>query len=270
MDGRLTRVACQHLHFFVEICDRTLKLKQRRVKVKAFMKQLFLDDDGVQDLLVQMKNLVDKEHGLVAAQTFRSSNEAAVNSRDNLSLAKKADTKLDSLVEEKNQQKREVEMKKRKQVLIKALEFDQADIDDNTQEPKEKWETLWRRHKEQVVDGTGEWVDENPLFTSWRRGSASAKPILCFEGEDSTGKTLLAANIIMSLRKPIAGETSRSRSAIAYYFHEKNSKATFTKTIVASTVSKTLLWQLAKTDEPFMKSVAGICEKAIFKNHQEM
>ncbi|KAJ8123794.1 hypothetical protein ONZ43_g335 [Nemania bipapillata] len=268
--GGIVADACQHLQFFVEICDRTMRLRQKRAKFAAFMKQLFLNDDGVQGLLIQMENLVDKENRLVVAQTFRSSNEAAVNSRDNLNLAKKADSKLDSLVNDKNQQKRETETKKQRQTLIKALEFEPSAIKSDTQEPIEHWAEVWSRYKKELVEGTGEWISKDPLFTSWFKGSGSAKPILGLEGGDGAGKTLLTVNIIMLLRKLAAAEISSSRSVVAYYFLQMDSKTTSNKKDIANSVSKSLLWQLAKADGPLLKSAAGICEKAgFFKNHYE-
>ncbi|KAI0869430.1 hypothetical protein GGS24DRAFT_163990 [Hypoxylon argillaceum] len=263
MDAKLTKVACQHLYIFVEICDRSMKLRQKRAKFAAFMKQMFLNDDGVQDLLSQMKNLVDKERGLVAAQTFRFSNEAAVNTKENLALTY-------SLVDDKNQQKRDIETKKRKQTLIGALEFESSAISGDTQEPVDDWKKVWFKHKKELIDGTGAWISKNPLFTSWLKGSDSAKPILGLEGGDGAGKTLLAANIVMLLQKLRSADIFASRSAVAYYFLQTDSKATSIKRDIANSLSKSLLWQLAKADEPFLKSVAGICEKTkFFKNHYE-
>lgn len=46
MDAKLSKVACQHLLLFVEICDRTVKLRSRRRKLLAVVKILFLQDNG--------------------------------------------------------------------------------------------------------------------------------------------------------------------------------------------------------------------------------
>ncbi|KAF4338040.1 neutral amino acid permease [Fusarium beomiforme] len=100
MDSKLTKLACQHLQIFVDICDHTLRLRSKRSKFTAFMRQMFLNDDGVQDLLGAMKNLIEKEHGLLSAQTWKSSNEAAVNLRDGLSLTRNMHA---SLVDDRNQ-----------------------------------------------------------------------------------------------------------------------------------------------------------------------
>ncbi|KAI1743057.1 hypothetical protein F4680DRAFT_391582 [Xylaria scruposa] len=271
MDAKLTKVACRHLQLFIEICDRALRLSHKRSKLMAFTKHLFLIDDDVKNLLVQMKNLVGEEHLLVSAQTFKSSNEAAANSRSNLTLAKKADTKLDVLMNDKNEQRRTEEIQKWKEALISALDFEPSEFNSSTREPKEpkeRWRDIWRKHRE-VADGTGDWINEHQSFKSWMRGTSSS--ILGIEGGEGTGKTLLAANIIMLLQKPNAVDELNSKSAVSYYFIETDSKATTDKKDIGYSISKYLLWQLAKEDKAFLRSVAHICEKTkSFKNHQDM
>ncbi|GAP82873.1 putative neutral amino acid permease protein [Rosellinia necatrix] len=267
MDATMTKVACRHLHLFVEICDRILKLNRTRSKIKAFTKQLFLGDDGVQDLLGRMNNLVNQEHRLASAQTFKFSNEAAENSRDNLVLTKRTDTKLDILMKDKKLKDHSEETKKWKDALRDALDFDRSELDNG--EPIERWREGLRKYRADVIDGTGDWINKHHSFMSWIKGDSS--PVLGIEGGDATGKTRLATNIIMSLRRLNAFETSSSRSAVAYYFLETGSKAAVEKNNVGESMSKSLLWQLANADRPFLKSAANICEKSKpFKNHQEM
>ncbi|KPM40826.1 hypothetical protein AK830_g5696 [Neonectria ditissima] len=256
MDSKLTKVACQHLQIFVEICDRSLKLKLKRHKFSAFMKQMFLNDDGVQDLLGAMKNLVDKERGLVSAQTWKSSNEAAANSRDGLSLTRKVHN---TMVEEKNQQKRDKELQKWKLSIVDALECERTVLEEDTQ----PWEKTWKRHKSKILEGSGEWLVQDPRFKAWATESDTASQILGLEGEDGSGKTLLASNVIRHLRKATTIGTSASRVVVAHNFVEPDSKSS-TNTDTVISISRSLMCQLALGDEPFMKSVAAICEKAKF------
>lgn len=255
MDAKLTKVACQHLHFFVEICDRSLNLKSKRNKLKAFMKQMFLNDDGVQDLLSRMESLVNKERGLVAAQTWKSSNDAASFSKDGLSLTKKVHN---AIVDDKNQLKRDKEMQKWKVAIVDALECDRSVLDADALEP---WEKAWKRHKSDILEGTGDWLVQHPSFKSWVAGSHPANPILGLEGGDGAGKTLLASNAILHLRKLKTMETSGSRVVVAHNFMESDSKTPDSSNDLIA-VSRNLMCQLALGDESFMKSVAVICEKA--------
>ncbi|KAF5005699.1 hypothetical protein FDECE_7860 [Fusarium decemcellulare] len=255
MDSKLTKVACQHLQIFVEICDRTLKLRSKRSKFAAFMKQMFLNDDGVQDLLGAMQNLIDKERGLVSAQTWKSSNEAATNSRDGLTLTRKMHT---SLVDDRNQKQHDRDVQRWKFAIVDALELDHAIIEPDAHEP---WEKTWKRHKSNILEGSGEWLIQDVRFTSWISGSEESKRILALEGEDGAGKTLLASNVILHLRKMKATEGTGSRVIVAHNFLDTDSKST-TIAEDASTISRNVMCQLALADEPVMKSVAGICEKA--------
>ncbi|KAH7150316.1 hypothetical protein B0J13DRAFT_286660 [Dactylonectria estremocensis] len=267
MDSKLTKVACQHLYLFVEICDRSLKLKLKRHKFTAFVKQMFLNDDGVQDLLTAMQSLVDKERGLVSAQTWKSSNEAAMNSRDGLSLTRNMHN---SLVEDKNQLKREKELQKWKLSIVKALEVEAKILDED-----EPWEMTWKRHKSKIVDGSGEWLAQDARFKAWATTDGAttdgeSSQILGLEGEDGAGKTLLAANVILHLRQMKMIEASGSRVVVAHNFVEAGSKSSINSDTAAA-ISRNLMCQLALGDEPFMKSVAAICEKSqYFKSPLDM
>lgn len=222
------------------------------------MKQMFLNDDGVQELLSRMDSLVDKERGLVAAQAWKASNEAASYSKDGLSLTRKMHN---SLVEDKNQLKREKEVQKWKVWIVDALECDRSVLDPDTPEP---WEKAWKRHKADILEGTGEWLSHHSLFKSWVSGT-SGKPILGLEGGDGTGKTLLASNVILHLRKMKSIEPQGSRVVVAHNFLDYDSKSSSTQNDL-NNMSRSLMCQLALGDEPFMKSVASICEKSKFFN----
>lgn len=263
MDAKLTKVACQHLHIFVEICDRSLRLKSKRNKFAAFMKQMFLNDDGVQDLLGAMKNLVDKERGLVSAQTWKSSNEAATNSRDGLSLTRKVHT---TIVEEKNQLRQEKELQKWKLAIVKAMEFEPK-ILEPTQEP---WEKTWKRHRAKILEGSGEWLVQDSRFQAWATAKDGSSQILGLEGEDGAGKTLLASNVVLHLRKMKTIGAAGSRAVVAHNFVENDSKSSANPDSAVA-ISRNLMCQLALGDEPFLKSVATICEKSqYFDSPQDM
>ncbi|KAH6895943.1 hypothetical protein B0T10DRAFT_229685 [Thelonectria olida] len=254
MDAKLTKVACQHLRLFVDICDSSLKLKSKRHKFKTFMKQMFLNDDGVQELLSAMNSLVDKERGLVAAQTWKWSSDAAVYSRDGLNLTRNMHN---NLVEDKNLQKHEREVQKWKHAIVDALELEEELLDDDAQVA---WERAWKRHRSKTLEGSGEWLITDSLFTSWVQGEASSLRIFGLEGGDGTGKTLLASNVILHLRK--MKTVGSSRVVVAHNFFESGIKsAAPTDTAVA--MSRSLMCQLAFGHEPFMKSVASICEKSV-------
>ncbi|KAG4274657.1 hypothetical protein FPRO04_09021 [Fusarium proliferatum] len=222
MDSKLTKIACQHLQIFVDICDHTLKLRSKRSKFAAFMKQMFLNDDGVQELLGAMKNLVEKEHGLVSAQTWKSSNEAAANSKDGLSLTRNMHT---SLVDDRKQKQHEKDINNWKLIIVNALDLDRTVIESG----REPWDKTWKRHKGNILEGT-----------------------------EGAGKTLLASNVVVHLRKM---KGSGKRVVTAHNFLDIDTKST-TDANDANVISRHVICQLALAEEPVMKSMAGICEKA--------
>ncbi|OBS23125.1 hypothetical protein FPOA_03683 [Fusarium poae] len=251
MDAKLTRVACQHLQIFVKICDRSLGLRSKRSKFAAFMKQMFLNDDGMQGLLSEMQNLVDKEHSLVSAQTWKSSNEAASNSRDGLLLTRNLHS---SLVDDRNKKQHENERLKWKQTIVDALELNPSVLKPDSQAP---WDKAWKRHKENRFEGSGEWLIQDPRFTAWVSGDEGSKQILAFQGEEGAGKTLLASNVLLHLRKMRA---SGPKVIIAHNFLDKDSKST-TVQDDALDISRHVVGQIALSHDPIMKTVAGICDK---------
>ena len=263
MDANLRKVACQHLSFFVEICDRVLALRRKHNRLKMVLGQLFLKDDSVKGALARMEGLYKEELGLVVAQTFRISNETAANSKDNLHLTENANTKLDSLLNDKNQQKRLKDDQKDKVTIMKALGFDSKMIeaDDKQVEP---WEKTWQKHETKIFEGSGVWILDDPFFREWVKDSSSARPILGVEGRDGAGKTLVASNIITHLRRLRGTKGSGSRSVVAYYFLDPQTKGGIDKDAIASELSRSLLWQLAKADMPFMRSTLEICKKGNF------
>ncbi|CAG1977442.1 unnamed protein product [Fusarium graminearum] len=251
MDSKLTKVACQHLQIFVKICDRSLGLRSKRSKFAAFMKQMFLNDDGMQGLLSEMQNLVDKEHLLVSAQTWKSSNEAAANSRDGLLLTRNVHN---SLVDDRNKKQLEGERLKWKTTIVNALDLNPSILKPDSQAP---WDKAWKRYKENRFEGSGEWLIQDPRFASWVSGDQGSKQILALQGEEGAGKTLLATNVLLHLRKM---RGSGPKVIIAHNFLDKDSKST-TIQDDALDISRNVMGQIALAHDPITKSVANICDK---------
>ncbi|KAK7216486.1 hypothetical protein V2G26_004489 [Clonostachys chloroleuca] len=260
MDSKLTMVACLHLQIFVEICDRCLKLRRKRQKLAAFMKQLFLNDDGVQGLLASMSGLIDKERGLVAAQTWKSSIEAAENSRDGLSLTRKMHA---SLMEDKSILMKEKDIKVWKQTIFTTLNCAQDILEEGSTKP---WDETWNRYKSSILQDTGEWLFQDAKFTSWLSGNDNKDRILGLQGEVGTGKTLLASNFILNIRKGKlkTPESLGSRVVVAHNFIDMETRPTVVDDVNSKAIlmSSNLICQLALADESLMKSIASICDRS--------
>ncbi|OGM48435.1 hypothetical protein ABOM_003378 [Aspergillus bombycis] len=256
MDAKLSKVACQHLLLFVEICDRTVKLRSRRRKLLAGVKILFLQDNGVTDLLARMESLVDKENRLVVAQTFALASDAAANSKANLTLMQGL---VESFAEDRTEQKKERDKQYREKVVLKALAFDETKMNQESSEPEAFWQTIYRNYLRQRVRGTGEWIFSEPKYVAWEKGQAKG-PILAIAGGEGTGKSFLTSTIIKRLNQRKTTESSDRRISTGYYFLEGNSREELKNTTNLETVAKSLVWQFSQSERIYLKSVAQICE----------
>ncbi|KAF7550248.1 hypothetical protein G7Z17_g5864 [Cylindrodendrum hubeiense] len=243
MDARLTRVACQNLQLFVEICDRTIKLRKKHTRFLAFTKMLFLNDDGIQDLLGMMDRLNSKESLLVAAQTF----EIVSDSADNIK----------TIVEGQKEQRSTQDAQERRLAIVEALGFRPAELGQKG-EPIATWKRSFDVYKNSVIAATGDWLWEDDVFLDWSQAAHPQNPIIILQGNNGSGKTSMMANTIKRLQKQ---GCSTSRIVTAYFFPEydvKNSSQDPRQ--VLETASKALLWQISVSFEAMAKSVAQIAQ----------
>ncbi|KAI1387286.1 uncharacterized protein F4822DRAFT_406000 [Hypoxylon trugodes] len=248
MDARLTRVAVQNLRLFVEICDRTIKLRKKHTKFIAFTKQLFLNDNGIKDLLGMMDRLNAKESLLVNAQTYKLVSDSA------------GDIKL--ILDGQKEQKKEQEAKKWRTAIVKALGFPVTSLD-NDGEPIASWQRAFDVRKNMLVDETGRWIHSHKDFTGWTGPASPAKPILVLEGKNGSGKTSMMANTVRYLRKSNqVGPTSRVVTAYFFMEGEKRKPDDEDAPSTLELVSRTLLWQISTAYEAMTKSVFQILERS--------
>ncbi|KAF4829526.1 hypothetical protein CGCSCA4_v014567 [Colletotrichum siamense] len=257
-DASLRKVICCQFRLFIRVCDKSLQLGKKRHKIKMFFSRMFLDDDDIKGLLSEMENLNAREHGLVSAQTFKISQDAAKASREAAKTSKDSSMKLDTLVEQNTANKKEKTEQKFKDKVEKAF------FGKNSKEVLDRGEDL-RKYGGSRIDGTGKWLDTDPLFTAWMTGDDTTDPILGIEGPKGSGKTLVVTHVIDRLQKQRTVGGSGTRSAVAHYFLEADAKEDATagfrrKHVIACRASKSLLWQLAQEETPFLKSIAGLCD----------
>ncbi|KAI5861453.1 hypothetical protein GGS23DRAFT_598606 [Durotheca rogersii] len=248
MDFRLTRVACQNLRLFVEICDRTIKLRRKHKRFLAFTKQLFLNDNGIQDLLSMMDRLNAKESLLVNAQTYRIVSDSA------------GDVKL--ILETQKEQKKEDEAKKWRRKIAKTLGFPGTTLDVDG-EPIPTWQRTFDSRKNTLVGGTGEWLKDDQVFCQWVQSSSLKRSAVVLEGKNGSGKTSAMANALRCVRKgELAGPTSRTVSVYFFMDSEKRKPEDEDTSSILELVSRILLWQIATSYEAMTKSVYQIIERS--------
>ncbi|KAL4922840.1 hypothetical protein BDW62DRAFT_196848 [Aspergillus aurantiobrunneus] len=239
MDTRLSMVAAQQLSLFVEICDAALKIKYSTTeKIKTGLKITFLAENS----------------RLVFAQTFALASEAVANSAEGAAYGKQV---LAELARDRADQQKKVEKEDSSKSLMDVLSFDTSSPrwNNSKQEPVESWQTKYHKIRTDVVPGTGEWLLSDPTFQSWAVDTASLS-ILGVEGTESTGKSYLASSVVKYLRTDMATEFLRSRPLVAFYLLDKTGS-----TGEFDFAAKSLIWQYADKDEPYMKSAARVCQK---------
>ncbi|KAL2827846.1 hypothetical protein BJY01DRAFT_255572, partial [Aspergillus pseudoustus] len=262
MDAKLAKVACQHLQLFVEICDRTIKLRRsKKRRFTVFTKLLFLNDNDIEDLLTRMDGLVDEEGRLVTAQMFSFVSETVKSTRENLAISRAVNSKLDMLIANRSDSLKESDTKRRKERILGTLAFDENKLEQDKREPDPYWQRIYYNYRKCVVPGTGEWIFQEPEFKAWEKGSRESPCILAIEGSEGSGKSYLTSTIIRRLRNRSSVESSDSRTLLAFYFVEGDSKEELKRTNHLDVIAKSLIWQFVQADVSYMKSVASICEQ---------
>lgn len=247
MDANLNRLACQNLRIFVEICDRTIRLRKKSSKFMRFTKQLFLNDDGIQDLLHMMEKLNNKEVPLVNAQIFKTVMDNA--------------GKLETALEDQRLQRKDEDWRKRRKTIAAKLGFPKNALDTDG-EPIPYWQRAFDARKATLIEGTGEWIEENQIFLEWAESKLPTNPALVLQGKNRSGKTSMMANALRSLRK-INHTSPTTRKALVYFFPEtdrRKSDDEDTSTFIER-ISRVLLWQISTAYEAMSKSVANIIER---------
>ncbi|KAL4926828.1 uncharacterized protein BDV17DRAFT_141927 [Aspergillus undulatus] len=263
LDAKLAKVACQHLQLFVEICDRSIKLRRsKRRKIAVFTKLLFLNDNDIDDLLTKMDSLVDEEGRLVTAQTFSFAAETVVSTRENLAISRAVNSKIDMLIASRSDSLKESDTRRRKEKILETLAFDENKLDKEKKEPDPYWQRIYYNYRKCVVPDTGKWVFDEAEFRAWEKGVHGAPPILAIEGTEGSGKSYLTSTVIRRLRNRSLAESSDARTLLAFYFVEGDSKEELKRMNHLDVIAKSLIWQFVQADASYMKSVANICEKS--------
>ncbi|KAF5597561.1 neutral amino acid permease [Fusarium pseudocircinatum] len=140
------------------------------------------------------------------------------------------------MVDDRKQKQLEKDINNWKFIIDNAVQLDRSIIESD----REPWDKMWKRHKGNILEAT------------------DSKRILALEGEKGAGKTLLASNVVVHLRKM---KGSGKKVVIAHNFLDIDIKST-TDTNDANVTSRHVMCQLALAEEPVIKSIAGICENS--------
>lgn len=227
-----------------------------RHKHKRFImasKIIFLNDDDMKAYVKKMKDLVEKERGLVSAQSWRTNHE--INGKVTELVAQKS--------KDRDLKAKDRDMKSWKQNLIKALGFpaDKLVGNSDTAEPKPELTRPLAQYTDMLTANMGRWIEDLDEFKSWTKhkpDGQSFTPLLVLEGESGSGKTSMTANIHHRLLKM---ETPETRLSVACLFMDNTVKKGESIPVRLADVSRCLLWQCAASSEPLIKSMSAIYEE---------
>lgn len=218
----------------------------------------FLNDSDIDHLLKKMDALINTEGRLVSAQTFELASHAAAHSGQNLAINKRMDNKMDLLVVDRTKRNRERQGKSFcKPFLLTTTK--------STGERRSGYllRTTHHNYRNLAIQGTGQWIFDDPKFAVWQTGPEGTPPILAIEGAEGSGKGFLASAIIRRLRRISASEVSGSRNLVAFYFLDGDPKEELKNADNLGVVPKSLVWQLVQVDTSYLKSVVNTCQKAM-------
>ncbi|KAL5872412.1 hypothetical protein ACKVWC_008044 [Pyricularia oryzae] len=111
----------------------------------------------------------------------------------------------------------------------------------------------YHRIKKDLLQGTGAWLRDEPIFQSWIKHQAS---ILWIFGGPGSGKSYLSTWITMQLTENLIDPEYTRDSSVAYFFVKENNKDLRN----ANNILKTLAWQLCEQDAHFKAHVAAACK----------
>lgn len=268
MTAGLTRLSCDVLRFFAEVCEKALRIRKDRLfKLKTMAMGAFLDMNDFSDMLDTMDEFTTKESLEVALANLETAQEARDLARANNNILEQSES-------DRVKEKRDKTDRRR---LLDTLNFEVTDETWNRFElaPIATWGTTWQRIRDHCVEGTGQWALEDELFKSWAKKDGD-KPILGIVGPQASGKSYLASIIISHLRSNGPNKGTNTRSSVAFFFLDsKGANSSI------SVLGKSIIWQFAASDASYMQSAAATCEgthietkdlltRLLLDNHKEL
>ena len=107
---------------------------------------------------------------------------------------------------------------------------------------------------EQTLEGTGNWIKDEPLYKAW---IMQEEPILWIFGGPGAGKSFLSSNIISHLQGQYAQNPGRPvRTSVGYFYVKENDE----RLRSANALFKSVALQIANDNPVYKKHVVNVCE----------
>ena len=122
---------------------------------------------------------------------------------------------------------------------------------------KEVLQKVRDRHNyifDQMLDGSGGWIEEEPLYRSWIKGE---NPILWIFGGPGAGKSFLSSKIVSHLQDCYGPRHDQpARVSVAYFYIRENDE----RLRSLNAIFKSVALQIANDNPVYKKHVVNVCE----------
>jgi hypothetical protein len=247
VDISLRKIINEELVCFVDICALSIKVLKGNKILTALKVFAFDSDEGVSGQLNRLALLVERESQMRATLGFESqktSEKAIVETRNG---TQKVTASVDKLLT--FERKRDAD-----NVAQRLL----SNIDASLGTPSETYKTIqaiYKRCLNDQVQGSGEWLQHDPLYTAWADARRSRFSILGVAGGEGYGKSFLFAAIVKNLQELYSEATEdMTCTSISYYMFDQQE----IKDPSLIKALEVLAWQIAKADMVYRKELGSV------------
>lgn len=246
VDIALRKIINEELVCFVDICALSIKVMKGNKILTALKVFAFDSDEGVSGQLGRLATLVERESQMRATLGFESqkiSEKVIVETRDG---TKKVTASVDKLLT--------FEKKRDADNLAQRL---LSNIDANLDTPSEDLKSIQailKRRLNAQVQGSGEWLQKDPMYNAWADVERSRLSILGVAGDEGFGKSFLFTAIAKELQETYSevGEEMKCTSTAYYFFDHEKKDTSLIKAL------EVLAWQIAKSDTVYRKDLGTV------------
>lgn len=122
---------------------------------------------------------------------------------------------------------------------------------------------LFADFKDNLLEGTGEWLHDEPLFRAWENEEAA---LLWVFGGPGAGKSFLSTKTILLLRDQHDQDPEHpSRVAVSFFFVKEDNQNLHDLNVIL----KTIAFQIVQKDEIYRKHVVTVCKSPEATNTAE-
>lgn len=245
VDVALRKIINEELVCFVDICALSIKVLKGHKVFTALKVFAFDSDEGVSGQLSRLASLVERESQMRATLGFESQKTTEKSVYETREGTRKINTTVDKLLN--------FEKKKDADNATKRL---LDSIDSSLDAPSENLKILqvsYKRLLNDQVQGSGEWLRSDPLFTKWASPEQSSFSVLGVSGGEGYGKSFLFASIIQQLQEAHSqpGDDLTCTSVAYYLFQEEKKNTSLAQAL------KVLAWQIANKDIVYRKDLSS-------------